>query len=133
MRILICGLPGSGKTTLASKIHDTFDIQWFNADKVRKQYNDWDFSKEGREKQANRMKELSLSHKNTVCDFVCPTNQTRKEFDADIVIWMNTIEEGRFEDTNKIFERPEKVDFEVIDWNQSQAVLDFIEYKLLLD
>lgn len=132
MRILICGLPGSGKTTLAEKIHDHFKIAWFNADKVRQQYNDWDFSTEGRERQAKRMKELSLSHDHSVCDFVCPTNKTRKDFGADIVIWMNTIDSGRFEDTNKIFEPPENVDFEVIDWNQTQNVLDLIEYKLMI-
>lgn len=127
IRILICGLPGSGKTTLAKYIHEKFDLAWFNADKVREQFNDWDFSKEGRERQANRMKELSLNcSKSSVSDFVCPTQETRDHFNPDITIWMNTIKEGRFADTNSIFQPPTNPDYIVTDWSQPEDVINYI-------
>ena len=52
-----------------------------------------------------------------VCDFVCPTKETRENFDADVTIWMDTIKEGRFEDTNKLFQEPQNVDFHITEWN----------------
>jgi adenylylsulfate kinase len=108
------GLPGSGKTTLASKLVGLLQCDWFNADEIRKQYNDWDFSEEGRIRQAERMRELSdkSKAKYAICDFVCPTENLRKIFGADYTVYMNTIEKGRFEDTNKAFVPP-KFDIEV--------------------
>lgn len=110
MKILIMGLPGSGKTTLAEKLSKMFNAVWLNADNVRKEYNDWDFSAEGRTRQANRMKQLAQeavdSNRIVVADFICPTQKTRDNFNADYVIWMDTIKEGRFEDTNQMFEEP---------------------------
>jgi adenylylsulfate kinase len=77
---------------------------------VRKEYNDWDFSSEGRTRQAKRMRHLADEIVSTggiaVVDFVCPTRETRKIFDGDFVIYLNTIKESRFEDTNKMFEEP---------------------------
>ena len=120
MKILICGLPGSGKSTLAEPFAELIGAVWINADQVRERYNDWDFSPEGRIRQAQRMKHLSdgvvMAGKIAVADFVAPTEQARAEFDADYVVWMDTIEEGRFEDTNKMFEKPVDVDYHVNGW-----------------
>lgn len=107
MKILVCGLPGSGKSTIAKLIASAIGGVWLNADAVREEYNDWDFSIAGRERQALRMKLLSdgivLAGKIAVADFVCPTPVTRELFKADYVVWMDTIKKGRFEDTNNIF------------------------------
>ena len=104
------GLPGAGKTWLSERLQKHLECAWYNADAVRKMANDWDFSPEGRVRQANRMRNIAdyeKSHGRTViCDFVCPTQQTRTDFEADITIWVDTIESGRFEDTNKMFEAP---------------------------
>lgn len=117
MKILIMGLPGSGKTHLAERLQPLLNAAWYNADKVREMANDWDFSSEGRIRQSKRMKTFADFEKRNnrvvICDFVCPTKNTQDNFDADIIIWMNTIESGRYEDTNKIFEKPEKVDFHI--------------------
>ena len=111
------GLPGSGKTTLAKLMVPMFNAVWLNADQVRKEADDWDFSDEGRKRQANRMKSKALeaigNNRVVVADFICPTEQTRIEFDADYTVWMDTIKEGRFDDTNKMFQPPEKYDFRV--------------------
>jgi len=121
MKILVMGLPGSGKTYLTERLVPLLDAAWYNADKVREMANDWDFSDDGRRRQSNRMKnfaDFEKSHgRNVVCDFVCPTKETRKNFDADITIWMDTIKEGRFEDTNKLFQEPENIDFHITEWN----------------
>ena len=116
-KILIMGLPGSGKTTLASKLVPLLNAKWINNDKVRKDANDWDFSEEGRTRQAKRMAALAEKHKQegnyVVCDFICPTPKARELFNADYTIWMNTIDKGRFEDTNAMFVKPKKFDFKV--------------------
>ena len=113
------GLPGSGKTTLASKLVPLLKAKWINNDKVRKAANDWDFSEEGRIRQAKRVADIAEKYKKEgkydylVADYICPTPQTRKLFNADYIVWINTIKEGRFDDTNKMFVKPEKFDFEV--------------------
>ena len=111
------GLPGSGKTTLAKHLVPMFNAVWLNADEVRKEADDWDFSPEGRQRQSSRMRTLAEKAVNenrvVIADFVCPTQQTRKEFDADYTVWMNTIKQGRFDDTNKMFEEPNHYDFKV--------------------
>ena len=115
--ILIMGLPGSGKTTLADELAPLLNAKRLNADEVRKEANDWDFSEEGRKRQSKRMADFALKMKengnNVVADFICPTPEARILFPADFIIWVDTIKEGRFGDTNQMFIKPEKYDFHV--------------------
>ena len=115
--ILIMGLPGSGNTTLANELAKLIKCKRLNADEVRKAANDWDFSEEGRKRQAKRMSDEAAKIKkegyNVIADFICPTPEARNLFPADYIIWVDTIKEGRFEDTNQMFVKPEKFDFHV--------------------
>jgi adenylylsulfate kinase len=119
-KILIMGLPGAGKTTLAHHIVDKLrnsgkTVTWLNADDIRAHFNDWDFSTEGRIRQSIRMSELATSSDNdyALCDFVAPLVEMRDNFNATWTIWVDTIDKGRFEDTNKAFIPPSKYDFRV--------------------
>jgi len=115
--ILIMGLPGSGKTTLANELAPLLNAKRLNADEVRKAANDWDFSEEGRIRQSKRMADFATKLKKNgnyvVADFICPTPEARELFPSDYVIWVDTIKEGRFDDTNKMFVKPDKYDFHV--------------------
>lgn len=126
MKILIFGLPGSGKTTLAKYLVDFLgsDTVWYNADEVRTMYDDWDFSDEGRLRAATRMRDLMNEADevgfDVICDFICPTNKLRELFDDDTYrIWIDTIDEGRFVDTNKLFEIPSETHYVVTKWDDS--------------
>ena len=115
--ILIMGLPGAGKTTLANELAPLINAKRLNADEVRKAADDWDFSPEGRKRQAKRMADLASKLKAegnyVVADFICPTPEARNLFPADYIVWVDTIKEGRFDDTNKMFVKPDKFDFHV--------------------
>jgi adenylylsulfate kinase len=130
IKILVMGLPGSGKTTLSDKLGRLLNAKRVNADEIRKRFNDWDFSLEGRIRQAKRMNMISDKEKIdniVVTDFICPTKEARKNFNADYIIWMNTIKTGKFDDTNQMFEKPsaEEMNFEVKEKNADK-------YKLLI-
>ena len=115
------GLPGSGKSYLAERLVSLLDAAWINGDRIRTMLNNWDFTEKGRLIQSHRMRNIADFESNldrlVICDFVCPTEETRKNFDADIVIWMDTIKQGRFEDTNQMFQKPKKVDFHITELN----------------
>jgi dephospho-CoA kinase len=150
-KILIMGLPGSGKTYFAERLkkyledngdimkispnkvlhyegipdNSTFKVHvdWFNADEIRKRFNDWDFSKEGRIRQSLRMRELADNMTDidyVICDFVAPLVEMRNNFKADWTIWVDTISEGRYEDTNKAFVPPEVYDFRITEQNSEK-------------
>ena len=117
MRILIMGLPGAGKTTLALNLFAMLSPKalWLNADEIRKKFNDWDFSEQGRLRQSQRMREIAdISNKDyVIADFVCPLPAMRDNYDADFTVWVDTIIEGRYEDTNRVFDPPTKYDIKV--------------------
>ena len=124
-RILIMGLPGAGKTYLAQHILEHLQaekksVRWLNADDVRKEYNDWDFTEAGRIRQSLRMRTLADSFVDVdyvICDFVAPLVEMRNNFKADWCIWVDTIDRGRFEDTNRVFIPPEVYDFRITEQN----------------
>tara|TARA_R110000803_G_C11912155_1_gene313401 strand:- start:439 stop:906 length:468 start_codon:yes stop_codon:yes gene_type:complete len=127
MKILIMGLPGSGKTWLGKRLGEHFSIPYWDADDVRRIYNDWDFSVQGREFQALRMRKLAELDSISISGFVCPLPGLRKHFFPDKLIWMDTIEEGRYEDTNKLFQPPEKWDVRITKWIDENQLYKCLE------
>ena len=126
-RILIMGLPGTGKTTLATELQTRLNSAHFNADKVRALFNDWDFSEEGRIRQSQRMRDLADASAvdYVIADFIAPLKQMRDIYAADYVIWMDTEKTSDYEDTNKMFERPRYVNF-IVTTKDAQFLSDMI-------
>lgn len=131
-RVLVMGLPGSGKTTLTEKLRELLPASThLNADEVRKEHDDWDFSDEGRLRQAHRMRDKANEVGGLVFgDFVCPTPETREAFAPHLIVLLDTIPEGRFEDTNKVFTKPGKADFTVTGWGYGPE--DLYEMALMI-
>jgi len=137
IKILVMGLPGSGKTTLSKILKEKLNADYINADEIRKKFNDWDFSIKGRLRQARRMAEIAnqtiIKNTTIVADFVCPVDEARKIFNADFLIWMNTIKKGRYDDTNSLFQTPKEFDFKVETFDAeivSKKIISEIEKKL---
>lgn len=139
-RILIMGLPGAGKTYLAQYTLERLQnarktVGWLNADIVRTQFNDWDFSVEGRIRQAHRMRELAdqmTDRDFVICDFICPLPEMRAAFDADFTVWVDTISQGRYADTNAMFVPPAQYDLRITEQDAqrySELVADTILTK----
>lgn len=145
-RILVMGLPGSGKTTFAAALKEfienfnsgiegaQYSVSWFNADEVRKRFNDWDFSHDGRIRQSIRMAEFALKSLSdyTIVDFVAPLEEMRKNFGADYTVWMDTIPSGRFEDTNLVFAQPKNYDFRLTEFDAVRLAAD-VGKKIICD
>lgn len=113
VKLLIFGLPGSGKTSLAKRLSQELNSVWFNGDETRSGlYPDLGFSEENRIQQSRRMSFLCdivlRTQDIVIADFVCPNEKTRVVFSATKTIFMDTIEQSRFEDTNRLFEKPVK-------------------------
>ncbi len=123
MRILVFGLPDSGKTTLAREIAYHFNIPHYNADTIREFWDDWDFSVEGRRRQLERMNMYPFG----VFDFICPLNIYREELNPDVAIWMDTLKKSIYDDTNQLFETPRMFNFRITEWigqNQLRSSLE---------
>jgi adenylylsulfate kinase len=136
-RILIMGLPGAGKTTLAINLLNYFspDALWLNADEIRRKFNDWDFSEAGRLRQSKRMREIADTSNRDfiIADFVCPLKEMRDIYDPHFLIWVDTITEGRYKDTNQIFVAPDKYDIRVTEQDAgkwAKTIYEQISHKI---
>jgi adenylylsulfate kinase len=133
-RVLVLGLPGAGKTTLASDISIELSTRclWLNADEIRKQYNDWDFSEDGRIRQSVRMRNLAdqAEQEIVLIDMVAPMAEQRDIIDAQFIVWVDTIREGRFEDTNRMFTPVNNCDFRVVTQDSKKWAKSIVELIL---
>ena len=124
-KLLVMGLNDSGKTTFDKKLAYALNSPHLNADDVRKQAKDWDFSPEGRVRQCLRMKDMAEAIDGwVVCDFICPTEELRQLFEPALLIWLNTVKHSRYDDTNKMFEPPEWFHFQVR--NKQDSLFDLV-------
>jgi len=138
-KILIMGLPGAGKTTMARSMEQRLisagqTVLWLNADQIRSRFNDWDFSEEGRVRQASRMRDLADATDVdwVIADFVAPLATMRDIYDPSWIVWMDTLDQGRFEDTNRMFQSPESYDFRITEFD-AERWSGFVADHLLHD
>ena len=119
IKILIMGLPGSGKTTLAKILSNKLKADWFNADQIRTENNDYDFSHKGIIRQVKRMRDLANASKKkyVITDFVCPLKKQITILKPNFIIWMDTIKKSRFPSMNKIFKAPKKFHLRITEKN----------------
>ena len=127
MKILIMGLPGSGKTWLGERLGKHFNVPYWDADEVRKIYSNWNFDQKGREQQSLRMRQLAEIDEVSISGFVCPLPGYRTFFMADKTIWMDTIDKSEYEDTNKLFIPPEKYDLRITKWIDEDQLYKCLE------
>ena len=129
--VLLTGLSGSGKTTLAENIVYEFGGTHFNADTIRAEHNDWDFSVEGRDRQVKRMFELKERTEGLVIlDFICPKESSRKLINADLTIFLDTVTSSKHLDTDRIYEKPLSPDICVKEWSETDIALSAVKRKI---
>lgn len=142
-KILIFGLSGSGKTSLSdhllmslNSLYTTTKFARINADEIRHMVNDWDFSSDGRLRQMKRIRDIADNNSKygiiSICDFICPTEKLRKEFNADVNVWVDTIKESKYADTDRLFEIPKKFDVHVTDYRFNEWTSAIIEHMRFL-
>ena len=135
MKILIMGLSGSGKSELAKELHILFQKNEIsslriNGDEVRESHKDWDFSPGGRLRQAERMARLAKKSEAqfVIADFIAPTKETRDVFNADMLIWLDTVKTSKYTNTDVIFQNPTIYDFKVTKKNAKIEALKIFNY-----
>ena len=121
------GLPDSGKTWLGERLGEKLSIPFWDADVVRKIYNDWDFSQSGRERQALRMRKLSEINLISISAFIAPLPGYIRHFFPDKLIWMDTVKDCKYEDTNKLFKAPQKYDVRITKWIDENQLYNSLE------
>ena len=132
MIILIIGLPGAGKTALATQLAAKTNSIHLNADAIRADLSsDLSFSIEDRIEQARRVgaiaRLLSDQDRDVVVDFICPTKATRESFGrADKIIWVDRINKSQYEDTNAIWEDPLEYDLRIKPHLTLDQEVDFV-------
>jgi hypothetical protein len=134
--ILVCGLPGAGKTYFATRLKEALGdtAVHINGDDIRSMHNDWDFSEEGRKRQAERMKKYADGEKengvHVILDFVCPKEEYRDIINADLLIWADRTPVREFADTTAMFEPLRDWNYRIKDHKDVDELVDEIIFRL---